>query len=903
MQVKELPRSAYAVVAIFTAAAAILLSVVGREVRLQDWLYITVLVALAILFDLTTLELPFGGVFTFSGTVIFNSHLILGLPAALWIGALSNLLEGVLRRKALWKVLYNASQYTVAMYLSGQLYRLLGGKTGQEFHHAVAALAASVAVMFINGAAMSLMIALMGQATFTGALRHLINGPSGGTYLLSQIAGVVAAYMAIHHAWDMVILMCLMVALLYAALRGHLRQYRQAEIRGHELQAVLDSAPSAIAVWGQDGVLRMANRRFLRWAGLPEGEAGELTPAVRDQILTSSQAQELLRVGALFGSRCEAPSAAGIVAVDLPGVRYLDYRRAPVGTGVGTVEVYTDITALKEAEEQLRAAHTAMLRALTAAIDARDPYTHGHSTRVAEYAVIVARHLGLGEADIRRLHYAALLHDIGKLGVDDRVLRKVGPLTPEERAAMMEHPVIGAQLLEKAGVFLDLLPGVLYHHEWYNGGGYPRGLKGDAIPLDARIIGVADAFDAMTSDRPYRRALTPEEALGRLQAGAGVQFDPQVVAALAEAFAAGELQAVRERYGQPGPAPPSLPDPPPPDVGVILPVHHKELSILYQVARENYTGLTVGEALQRILAICRDAVGLHSYLAFVADPVTGDLVLQATAGAAGVAPGLRLRPGEGVAGQAFAAGRPLVAQDVAGMGRTGLTPGSRSVCAVPMVAGGPPLGVLVVESPLPGAFGRDEVYLFETLSQQMAHVVERVRHHEQLAHAATHDGLTGVLNHRAFYERLTAALEAARATGTPVSILILDLNGLKAVNDTYGHLAGDAALREWATLLLAHARPQDSVARYGGDEFAMILPGLHRHEALELAGRLARAAARTIVVGNTPIPLPQASFGCATFPADGDRATGLVATADRLMYAGKVGDGRRPLHRVTPRAL
>ncbi len=173
-----------------------------------------------------------------------------------------------------------------------------------------------------------------------------------------------------------------------------------------------------------------------------------------------------------------------------------------------------------------------LTRSLTAAIDAKDPYTHGHSERVARVAVEIARQLAMPSAELGDVYLAGLLHDIGKIGILDQVLRKADSLTAEEAEHIKQHVHIGYSILSDLRAMRNLLPGVLYHHENYDGTGYPDQLKGEAIPLLARVIAVADAYDSMSSSRPYREALPCKEVEARLQKGAGTQWDQRVVEAL-----------------------------------------------------------------------------------------------------------------------------------------------------------------------------------------------------------------------------------------------------------------------------------------------------------------------------------------------------------------------------------
>ncbi len=194
----------------------------------------------------------------------------------------------------------------------------------------------------------------------------------------------------------------------------------------------------------------------------------------------------------------------------------------------------------------LRATYRQTLEALGRAVDRRDGMTGGHCVRVAEYSRILGlRLLGSRPQELQVLEYGALLHDIGKIAVPDAILCKDGPLTDEEWAIMREHPSLGHEILYGIAFLTDALPIVLYHHERFDGKGYPEGLAGDAIPIGARIFSAADAFDAMTADRHYRRALSLDEAMSELRRNSGTQFDPDVVVAMEDA--AEELYALRSR--------------------------------------------------------------------------------------------------------------------------------------------------------------------------------------------------------------------------------------------------------------------------------------------------------------------------------------------------------------------
>jgi putative nucleotidyltransferase with HDIG domain len=189
--------------------------------------------------------------------------------------------------------------------------------------------------------------------------------------------------------------------------------------------------------------------------------------------------------------------------------------------------------AIREARDNLTLAYREFIQALSSAIDARDVYTAGHSRRVSAYAVAIAKEMRLSSEEIAVIREGALLHDVGKIGISDRVLQKPGPLSNEEFELIRRHPLIGRKIIERVEGLAPYVSIVELHHENQDGSGYPWRLAGSGIPLDARIVHVADAYDAMTSDRPYRKGMTPDRALVILRENAGTQFDPEVVAAFA----------------------------------------------------------------------------------------------------------------------------------------------------------------------------------------------------------------------------------------------------------------------------------------------------------------------------------------------------------------------------------
>ena len=602
--------------------------------------------------------------------------------------------------------------------------------------------------------------------------------------------------------------------------------------------------------------------------------------------------------------------------------------------------------------EQRRNLYLSGVRTLVAAIDARDPSARGHSDRVAFYSRRIAQVMGMSPEWTERVELAALLHDVGKIGIADSVLRKPGPLGPEERAVMMSHVELGAMILRANQALADLVPLVRHHHEWHSGGGYPDGLAGDAIPLGAAIISVADAFDTMVTGRPYRPALTLDEAVAELRRCAGTQFRPDVVEALvraleederagaqyvaclrrgAEGSGPGELwsdvggpgetpgQGSAATAGETGaPAGPcaaeegtaveaggAVPQAPgvrleAPDGGIvpvsagpvagrITPIQTRELAAMYRMAQVVRDIVDLPLLLRHIVRIVGQELQMPDCALFLVDDEAGDLVLSAASGSLAEFEGLRLRRDQGINGWVAQHGVAALVPDVSREPRYYPGPATtRSEVVVPLIASGKVLGTLTVDRPSLNAFTVEEVQALQQTAQQAAAAIEVAKLHEQARRAALRDGLTDLFNHRYFYERLEEEIERAGRYGYGLQVGIGDVDGLKDVNDNLGHLAGDAVLVQLSRLLRQHSRRYDIVARYGGDEFGVIMPQTDRAGALQALQRLDRAVAEaTFTWYGIELRLPGISWGLASFPEDGRRSSELVAAADARMYMSK----------------
>ncbi|HEY0493822.1 MAG TPA: diguanylate cyclase [Candidatus Dormibacteraeota bacterium] len=531
----------------------------------------------------------------------------------------------------------------------------------------------------------------------------------------------------------------------------------------------------------------------------------------------------------------------------------------------------------------------AFVRTLAGAIELREQLP-GRAAERAELADRLAEHLGLDGMRRRRVRYAALLQDLGKLGLPDTILNRQRRLDPEERAIMMTHPAVGSDLLSRFDSLADLAPLVRSHHEWFNGEGYPDGLRGEAIPLEIRIVAVINAFFNVTLELPNITTTTIDDGLGELPEFAGVGLDPTVTKAfVAMCRAAGEARAEWYQRLERAMAERTSPSEPGGRRDVLTVADSRELRIIYRIAQETSAVLELDVLLQRIADIMREVMGYYMVAVMLpADGIPG-LRVGAQSGYAVDVTGRTIEPGEGITGWVFEHGTALVVPDVNAEPRyVGLDPKVRSELAFPLISRGRLIGVLNAESEERDAFTHADLDLMSAVGSQLAACVEVAQLHHTLKREASHDPLTRLNNRRLFLDRVAKETARAEATDEAFSVVFLDVNDLKLVNDTYGHLAGDALLREVANALTDAVRGEDVVARYGGDEFVVLLPGTPRAAASVVAQRITEGIARhRFLAGRQLLQIPGVSLGLATFPEDGRTADELLAVADVTLYEQK----------------
>jgi diguanylate cyclase (GGDEF)-like protein len=544
--------------------------------------------------------------------------------------------------------------------------------------------------------------------------------------------------------------------------------------------------------------------------------------------------------------------------------RFTDDERELIGVlaGMGATAIRSMRLYLK-----LDDAYLSTVSKLTAMIQARDGYHEDHQRRIAADAVAIGERLGLDDATLRDLRYASLFHSLGKIGVPATILAKSGPLTPEERRMVQEHPLLGARILESIEFLRSVVPIVRHANERWDGTGYPDGLKGEESPLAARILSVAMGYEAMLADRPYRHALLPDAAIAELRTLAGAWYDPRIVAEFITMIEARGAVAAAEV-----------------EVGA-----SRELAILAEITPEFHTLLDMQQLLARILAILERHMPGSALTILLREETTGDLVLRSAAGVADLAGPARVEKGRGLSGWVVEHGEAQIVDDVRSDPRYIGAATVRSEMVVPLVSSGRAIGALAVSHPAVGVFGQRDLTLLQAVAAQIAAAIDVAELHERLKRAANTDALTGIHNYGYFYDRLEEEVARAERHGAPLAVAYFDIDGLKRVNDTYGHLAGDAVLRTLGGLIGRRVRTEDIPARYGGDEFAIVMPETPREEAERVVQRLMDELDSSDVElsDGRKIRMPARSWGIAAYPLDGKNAKALVENADTRVYARK----------------
>ena len=537
------------------------------------------------------------------------------------------------------------------------------------------------------------------------------------------------------------------------------------------------------------------------------------------------------------------------------------YTAAETATIVSICRFAALAIANAELYEGNKGMHLNNLKALSSALNTKDYYTLGHAARVAAYMVLLGKELSWPDDLLRDVEEAAYLHDIGKIGVPDRVLLKPSGLNAHEWELMRQHPIFSAEIIRP--LFDDpLVDGVRHHHERWSGEGYPDGLAGEDIPLIARAMCVVDSYDAMSFRRPYRQGLTAEECLRELERCGGDQFDPTMVAAfrrVLDRIAEGRRTAA----GIAGRAAAALTA----DECIVLREYRDEHRPEYATVARKLRDVCEASAPARYVTLFgrdgRKTIVLGDSEAGSEDSprlgdevVTDDELLEVFAG--------RSLPAN------------VLFVDQWGVWISGVAPVVDASGSV----------VAVVSADIPATEGVAEV---EGLSSNVAQTFSSMLHTTAVQSGrseleAITDGLTGLYNHRYFHERLGYEIERCQERGTSMALLFCDLDNFRSFNELHGHGSGDRALRAVARVLEESVRHVDLIARYGGEEFAAILIDTDETGALEVAERVRAGITHAVVAGADALSV---SIGVATCPKDATFKDELVDKADWAMYLAK----------------
>ncbi|WP_263376327.1 HD domain-containing phosphohydrolase [Granulicella aggregans] len=563
--------------------------------------------------------------------------------------------------------------------------------------------------------------------------------------------------------------------------------------------------------------------------------------------------------------------------------------------------------------------HLRTIEGLAMAIEAKDQNTHRHLMRVRVYVSELGKMLKLEHSMMQALLTASFLHDIGKLAVPEHIINKPGKLTFEEFEKMKIHPVVGADILERVRFPYPVVPIVRSHHEAWDGSGYPDGLKGTDIPIGARLLSVVDCFDALASERPYRKPLPLNEAMDLVRSKAGIHFDPEIVALLdanylqleemarqqihdmaplnvdlviarglapgagfaptqAESIAAEKNSKIREAAGN----------------------HQNSLNLIAAASREARTIFELGQVLGSSLSARETSSMMSTQLRLLipfncfAVYIRQDefLTTQYMDGELARAFTSQLVPmGEGLSGWVAENQRPIIngnpTVEPHYIVETGLFTATSSAISIPLFnLDGSVLGALSLYAEGNAAFHKDHLRILQATESKFSLSLQNALRFRSAESDANVDHLTQLGNMRHFFQKLDAQIEIAQLSMQSFALVVCDLNSFKAVNDRHGHLVGNDLLKLVAKEFRQCCRDQDTVVRMGGDEFVFLFPAMDGASTAACADMLEKAVQRACIDLKLYNDV-SVSIGLASYPADGENAEQLLGVADRKMYRSK----------------
>jgi len=560
--------------------------------------------------------------------------------------------------------------------------------------------------------------------------------------------------------------------------------------------------------------------------------------------------------------------------------------------------------------EEMASIHMNTIESLAIAIDAKDQTTHGHVRRTQIYATQMGALLNVSQKELQALHAGALLHDIGKLAVPEYILNKPGKLTEAEFAKMKIHPSVGGDILKRVNFPYPVEDIVRYHHEKWDGSGYPRGLKAEAIPLIARIISVVDFYDATRCDRPYRKGMKREESLALLRSMVGTAFDPKVVETFTrhveEFDRLIDSQDIQEQVA----STPSVDTETrtKPDAGLapdILGVYEetsgfrsiteaqREVFALHEIAQTIGSSLNLSDTVTLVANKLRAIVPFDTCVIYLVHDPSGKAIAAHVVGEeVEVFKRRRINIGDGITGWVIANSRSMCNAspdlDLVGLPDE-VVKRFRGVLVSPLQREDGAFGAISLYSQSRTSYTAEHVRLLESVCQHASSALNNALTYEKTRESALVDPLTELPNARGFYMMLEQRIaECQRMNKEPLALVCMDIDDFKVINDKYGHSIGDRLLASVAGVVRRELRQMDILTRYAGDEFVAIMPMASTKMAGSISERMRNAVEDQLfsVRAGTMVGLG-VSLGVACFPDDGETSEELLTAAARRMQRDK----------------
>jgi diguanylate cyclase (GGDEF)-like protein/putative nucleotidyltransferase with HDIG domain len=562
--------------------------------------------------------------------------------------------------------------------------------------------------------------------------------------------------------------------------------------------------------------------------------------------------------------------------------------------------------------EEMATIHMNTIESLAIAIDAKDQTTHGHVRRTQIYATEMGKLLKVSESDLHALHAGALLHDIGKLAVPEYILNKPGKLTEAEFSKMKIHPTVGGDILKRVNFPYPVEDIVRYHHEKWDGSGYPKGLKGEQIPLIARIISVVDFYDATRCDRPYRKGMKREDSLGLLNTMVSTAFDPKVVKKFIEHVEEFDRLIASEDIQEQvsSSATVDTETATKPDAGLAsdilgTPVEQngfrsisdaqREVFALHEIAQTIGSSLNLTDTVTIVANKLKGIVPSDSCVIFLVDERSGKAVAAHAVGEeAEIFSSRRITVGDGITGWVIANARSMCSAapelDMVGISDE-IVKRFRGVLVSPLLREDGAFGAIALYSQSRTSYTTEHVRLLESVCQHASSALNNALTYEKTRSSALIDPLTELPNARGFYMMLEQRVaECQRMNRESLAVICMDIDDFKIINDKYGHSIGDRLLASVAGVVRRELRQMDILTRYAGDEFVAIMPMASSKMAASIADRMRNAVEEQLfsVRAGTLIGLG-VSLGVACFPDDGETSEELLTAAARRMQRDKHG--------------